>query len=290
MVWEEIEAEENLDGLSDEQKATFRERALPVPGAMLREPYTFTNDARRDIPSTIIATGFSAADYQKYAAGGSAVVSRRDPGAAQPLLCRPADEPLADVVEADRARADHRRHRHEGGRGPMTTTLVDDAMAHHIWATQRLIDACADLTPEQLRTPAPGTFGPIIDTLRHIVSTDGWYLTFFRDWTNAIDEEDQSVTLRRPSCGHHDERRGLDRDPGRGSGWRGRTWSSTATAGTSIRPSRFRLAQVFHHGTDHRSQVCTALTSLGIEPPEIDLWAWGEATGRTRGETLTAAT
>ena len=68
MVWEEIEAEENLDGLSDEQKATFRERAIPVPGAMLREPYTFTNDARRDIPSTVIATGFSAADYQKYAA------------------------------------------------------------------------------------------------------------------------------------------------------------------------------------------------------------------------------
>ena len=32
----------------------------------------------------------------------------------------------------------------------MTTSLLDDAMAHHIWATQRLIDACTDLTPEQL--------------------------------------------------------------------------------------------------------------------------------------------
>jgi uncharacterized damage-inducible protein DinB len=43
-----------------------------------------------------------------------------------------------------------------------------------------------------------------------------------------------------------------------------------------------RLAQVVHHGSDHRSQVCTALTSLGITPPEIDLWAYGEAVGRTR--------
>jgi uncharacterized damage-inducible protein DinB len=43
-----------------------------------------------------------------------------------------------------------------------------------------------------------------------------------------------------------------------------------------------RLAQVVHHGSDHRSQVCTALTSLGITPPEIDLWAYGEAIGRTR--------
>src|SRR3954454_5232548 len=32
LVWEDIAAEENLDGLTEEQKATFRERALPVPG------------------------------------------------------------------------------------------------------------------------------------------------------------------------------------------------------------------------------------------------------------------
>jgi len=49
-------------------------------------------------------------------------------------------------------------------------------------------------------------------------------------------------------------------------------------------PTGFRLAQVIHHGSDHRSQICTGLTSLGIEPPEIDLWAYGEATGRTWSE------
>jgi pimeloyl-ACP methyl ester carboxylesterase len=67
MVWDEIAAEENLDGLSEEQKATFRERAVPVPGGILRGQYEFTNEARRDIPSTVIATGYTAADYQKYA-------------------------------------------------------------------------------------------------------------------------------------------------------------------------------------------------------------------------------
>jgi pimeloyl-ACP methyl ester carboxylesterase len=68
MVWSEIEEEENLDGLSEEQKATFRERAVPVPGGILRGGSApLKNDARRDIPSTLIATGFSAEDYQKYA-------------------------------------------------------------------------------------------------------------------------------------------------------------------------------------------------------------------------------
>ena len=67
MVWSEIEEEENLDGLTEEQKSTFRERAVPVPGGVLRETIELTNDARRDIPSTLIATGFTADQYQTYA-------------------------------------------------------------------------------------------------------------------------------------------------------------------------------------------------------------------------------
>ena len=65
LVWEEIEAEENLDGLSEEQKATFRERAVPEPGAALRESAQLTNDARLDIPTTAIATGFTSEQYKQ---------------------------------------------------------------------------------------------------------------------------------------------------------------------------------------------------------------------------------
>ncbi len=67
MVWEEVAAEENLDGLSEEQKQTFRERAVPVPGGVVRESVELTNDARRDIPSTLIATGFTSEQYRTYA-------------------------------------------------------------------------------------------------------------------------------------------------------------------------------------------------------------------------------
>jgi hypothetical protein len=31
---------------------------------------------------------------------------------------------------------------------------------------------------------------------------------------------------------------------------------------------------------DHRSQICTALTTLGVEPPAIDVWDFGIETGR----------
>jgi uncharacterized damage-inducible protein DinB len=51
-------------------------------------------------------------------------------------------------------------------------------------------------------------------------------------------------------------------------------------------PVGLRLAQVVQHGTDHRSQICTALTSFGVEPPGIDLWDFGKATERTRAAPL----
>jgi uncharacterized damage-inducible protein DinB len=167
----------------------------------------------------------------------------------------------------------------------MTASLLGDAFAHHVWATERLIDACADLTPEQLRTPAPGTFGSILDTFRHLVSSDGWYLSFFREQPAPIDEDDADVTLAAmrsaitTNGAAWTELLAGELDADRDIVEHGEGWDFHSPLG-------LRLAQVVHHGTDHRSQICTALTSLGIEPPGIDLWDFGEVTGRTRGVTL----
>ena len=47
-------------------------------------------------------------------------------------------------------------------------------------------------------------------------------------------------------------------------------------------PAGIRLAQALHHGTDHRSQICTILTGLGVEPPAIDVWDFADRQGRLR--------
>ena len=160
------------------------------------------------------------------------------------------------------------------------TSLLDDAFTHHVWATERLIDACAELTPDQLQAPAPGTYGSIMATLAHLVSSDGWYLSFFRKQPAPIDEE-SNVTLtdlRASITANGAVWRDIlasDPDPEADLVERGNGWEFHQPAG-------LRLAQAIHHGTDHRSQICTALTSHGIVPPEIDLWTYGEATGRTR--------
>jgi pimeloyl-ACP methyl ester carboxylesterase len=65
--WDELAAEENLDGLSEAQLQTFRERAIPEPGGVLREAVELRNDARLDIPSTMICTSFTSEQYKEAA-------------------------------------------------------------------------------------------------------------------------------------------------------------------------------------------------------------------------------
>ncbi len=61
---ETLAAEENLDGLSEEHLATFRQRAIPEPGGALRDAYPLTNDTRLDVPSVVVCTGFSSEQYK----------------------------------------------------------------------------------------------------------------------------------------------------------------------------------------------------------------------------------
>jgi uncharacterized damage-inducible protein DinB len=50
--------------------------------------------------------------------------------------------------------------------------------------------------------------------------------------------------------------------------------------GTWRMPVSLFLVQAINHGTEHRSQVATVLTQLGIEPPEMDGWAYFDASGQ----------
>ena len=61
---EELAQEENLDGLTEEQLETFRERAVPEPGGVLRVAPQLSNAARLDVSSTAICTGYTSDQYK----------------------------------------------------------------------------------------------------------------------------------------------------------------------------------------------------------------------------------
>ncbi len=103
---QELAAEENLDGLSHEQLATFQRRAVPEPGAALREAAELTNDARLGIPSTVVCTAFTAEQYKEAMEEGYAFLAGlaelRDvsyvelPTSHWPMWSRPSE--LADII------------------------------------------------------------------------------------------------------------------------------------------------------------------------------------------------
>ena len=164
----------------------------------------------------------------------------------------------------------------------MTRPILLDGFGHNAWATLKLIDVCAGLSPEQLEMTAAGTFGSVIGTLRHLVAADSGYLSLFRPDEVALIDDEAEAALSLDDMRRIIETNGaiwadflgtdLDADG---------DWVRHRPDGTdSHAPLGLRLAQVLHHGTDHRSQICTILTTLGIEPPEIDTWAFGREQGR----------
>jgi uncharacterized damage-inducible protein DinB len=161
----------------------------------------------------------------------------------------------------------------------MTRSLLADAFDHHVWATIEIVEACRPLSDDQLATTVPGTYGSILDTLRHLVAADRAYLFVLGGgWLPEIDEEAMDLAGLRAAM-----------EP------TGDAWAAVLAAdpdpevivtrhrddgSQSHAPAGVRLAQVIHHGTDHRSQVCTGLTALGITPPEIDVWDYARSQGR----------
>jgi predicted NBD/HSP70 family sugar kinase len=120
---------------------------------------------------------------------------------------------------------------------------------------------------------------PILETLRHLVGADASYLHVISGKRVPVaDHSGNGLAEMRAAMDAH------------GVEWRAVVAGNLDPTEVVVRhrpdgseshaPLGIRLAQVLHHGTDHRSQVCTALTNLGVEPPEIDVWDFGWLDGR----------
>lgn len=162
----------------------------------------------------------------------------------------------------------------------MSQSLLADAFGHHVWASLRLIDTCLALNSEQLETAVPGTYGSILDTMRHLVGTDSWYLFDITGDRARRIEEDQ-MDLRQLRAAIEDDGTAwfqlLAQDPDPNAVLKEVDENDGYERDA---PVGIRLAQALHHGTDHRSQICTALTTLDVEPPAIDVWDFGLQNGR----------
>ncbi len=106
----------SLDGLSDEDLARFRERSVPEPGPVMREPVRLANDARRDVPTTLIACSIPSEVMMQMARAGhpmmAEVATLRDlelvdlPTGHWPMWSRPSELAAAISTAACRRQDD----------------------------------------------------------------------------------------------------------------------------------------------------------------------------------------
>jgi uncharacterized damage-inducible protein DinB len=157
----------------------------------------------------------------------------------------------------------------------MATTL-EELFKHNQWANLRLLDACAGLTEAQLAGSAPGTYGAIHETLVHISAAEERYVALL----TGVQPED-SLRESAGFPGIPELRARVRRSGEQLLAAAARTPPEQILRGTRRgEPFAIRavvpLVQVINHATEHRSQVMTALSQQGIEPPVLDGWTYGK--------------
>ena len=158
---------------------------------------------------------------------------------------------------------------------------LDHVLRHNTWANSAIIEFCRGLAPAAHESAAPGTYGTIERTLQHLVGAQQWYTQLLTgehigprlrrdgpppaldDLAAVAAETGQRVVAVAES---DDPSRRIDLNDGRSS-----------TVGVI-------LAQLVHHGNEHRTQITTILGANGIEPPPLSAWAYGRAAGHSEAE------
>ena len=146
---------------------------------------------------------------------------------------------------------------------------------HNNWANLQIIQACSALSDEQLDSePQSVTKGTIRRTLVHLVSSQFSYL---RTLTLPLEERLDSPTVAFAE---------LEQSASKSSE------ALLALARGEQKPLKPQLqtrdgyfvepwvilVQIINHATEHREQISSMLSTLGITPPNLDGWGYGEAT------------
>jgi uncharacterized damage-inducible protein DinB len=141
---------------------------------------------------------------------------------------------------------------------------------YNAWANDQILGVAAQLDPDRLLAPVEGIYGSVLITARHMLITEENYLRMLRGaQTQRLDEPDIAAVRTRLAAA--------------GGGFAAFIAGlSPADLDRTFRIPWFEreftiedgLLQAVTHSIEHRADLASALTRLGIETPPIDYIAW----------------
>jgi uncharacterized damage-inducible protein DinB len=161
----------------------------------------------------------------------------------------------------------------------MGTRALDHVLRHNAWANKTLLEFCAALEPAALDLSAAGTYGTLHGTLQHIVGGEQFYI-------RLLTGEVLGKPVRKT------ERRTLDDLIAIAAltGARAIDVAASDDVARVIAPGDDQttagivLAQLVHHGNEHRAHAATILGSHDRPTPKIGAWSYGIANGISRND------
>ncbi len=158
--------------------------------------------------------------------------------------------------------------------------VLDTLFSHNLWANLRLVEVCAALSEEQLAASAVGGYGSIGETLQHFVRAEESYLYRIRTGQPLV------RSGGKPPLTMTELQESLQASGDGLIEWASKVrdddtvqiqWDNEPLNELVDVPKAVILTQAINHATEHRAQIMTILTQLGIEPPELSGWAYFEA-------------
>ena len=157
----------------------------------------------------------------------------------------------------------------------MTENFLVKLFEHNNWANMQIIQACSALSDEQLDAePQSVTKGTIRRTLVHLVSSQQGYLrTLTLPLEARLDaptvafaelQESASISGEGLLALARGEQKPLKSQLQTRDGYYVEPW--------------VLIVQIINHATEHREQICSMLSALGVTPPDLDGWSYGEVT------------
>jgi uncharacterized damage-inducible protein DinB len=159
---------------------------------------------------------------------------------------------------------------------PMTRGPLGRIVEHNNWANAVLLRACAALTEAQLEaTPRSPRERTIRQILTHLVEAQVGYVPMLSPTWRPSAELGSSLEDLARAAGDSGKALQSVADGEVAVPWESDVRTSD---GYLVKPWTV-FVQAINHGAEHRRQVCSLLRALGVKPPPLDGWGFGEALG-----------